>query len=93
MIRRVYLLRALILSQFYWSLEVPLFEDLRLAKCMHKFGRVVLLKDKVETSAKTFREYGLLRYLGSFLLCRFWYALGGSPFQIYNAYYPTKTKK
>ena len=91
MIRRVYLLRALILSQFYWSLEVPLFEDLRLAKCMHKFGRVVLLKEKVETSAQNYRKYGLMRYTGKFIVCRAWYALGGSPFQIYNAYYSTNT--
>jgi hypothetical protein len=90
---RAMFIRSNILIYCLSVLEVPLFEDLRLVKCMHKHGRVVLLKERVETGAKTLREYGLLRYLGSFLLCRFWYALGGSPFQIYNAYYSTKKKK
>ena len=90
---RAMFVRSHILRRCLSALEVPLFEDLQLAKCIQKHGRVVLLKEKVETGTKTLREYGLLRYLGSFLLCRFWYAVGGSPFQIYNAYYSTKMKK
>ena len=86
---RAMFIRSHILRRCLSVLEVPLFEDLRLAQCMKKHGRVVLLKDKVETSTKSIRELGFLRYIGSFLLCRFWYALGGSPFQIYNAYYST----
>ncbi|MFW9926489.1 MAG: glycosyltransferase [Candidatus Thorarchaeota archaeon] len=87
---RAMFIRSHILRRCLSVLEVPLFEDLRLAQCMHKHGRVVLLKDKVETSDKSLREYGLLRYIGSFLLCRLWYALGGSPFQIYDFYYSTR---
>ena len=86
---RAMFIRSHILRRCRSVLEVPLFEDLRLAQCMHNFGRVVLLKEKVETSAADFRKLGLLGYIGNFWLCRFWYALGGSPFQIYNAYYPT----
>lgn len=90
---RAMFIRSHILRRCLSVLEVPLFEDLRLARCMHKHGRVVLLRDKVETSDKSLKDYGLLRYIGGFLLCRLWYALGGSPFQIYNAYYaPTKSK-
>ncbi|TFG99991.1 glycosyltransferase [Candidatus Thorarchaeota archaeon] len=89
---RAMFIRSHILRHCQSVLEVPLFEDLRLARCMHNYGRVVLLKDKVETSAVSFRKYGLLRYFGSFLLCRVWYATGGSPFQIYNAYYSTSKK-
>ncbi|MHA1905189.1 MAG: glycosyltransferase [Candidatus Thorarchaeota archaeon] len=87
---RAMFIRSHILRRCLQVLEVPLFEDLRLTQCMHNYGRVVLLKEKVETSPASFRKIGLLRYIGNFWLCRFWYALGGSPFQIYDAYYPTK---
>jgi hypothetical protein len=91
---RALFIRSHILKHCLSALDVPLFEDLRLVKCMHNYGRVVLLKDKVETGAKSIREYGFFRYFGSFLLCRFWYALGGSPYQIYSAYYsPTKLER
>jgi hypothetical protein len=86
---RAMFIRSHILKRCLSVLEVPLFEDLRLAKCMRKYGRVVLLKEKVETSAENYRKYGVIRYIGKFLSCRIWYALGGSPFQIYNAYYST----
>jgi hypothetical protein len=90
---RAMFIRSSILRRCLSVLEVPLFEDLQLARCMHKHGQVVLLNDKVITDDKSLREHGILRYLGSFLLCRLWYALGGSPFQIYNAYYaPTKSE-
>ncbi|MBY8996745.1 MAG: hypothetical protein KGD60_03360, partial [Candidatus Thorarchaeota archaeon] len=83
-------IRSHILKRCLSVLEVPLFEDLRLAQCMRKYGRLVLLKEKVETSAENYRKHGLMGYIGKFLLCRIWYALGGSPFQIYNAYYSSK---
>ena len=86
---RAMFIRTQILKRCLSVLEVPLFEDLRLAQCMRKQGQVVLLKEKVETSAKEFQELGFLRYFGTFPLCRLWYALGGSPFRIYNAYYST----
>jgi hypothetical protein len=86
---RAMFIRSHILKRCLSVLEVPLFEDVRLAQCMRKYGRVVLLKEKVETSAANYRKYGVIRYIGKFLCCRIWYALGGSPFQIYNAYYST----
>ncbi|MHA2142095.1 MAG: glycosyltransferase [Candidatus Thorarchaeota archaeon] len=81
---RALFVRSHILKRCLSVLEVPLFEDLRLAQCMHRYGRVVLLKDKVENISKSFRDQV------SFILFRLWYALGGSPFRIYNAYYSTK---
>jgi len=90
---RAMFIRSKILKRCLSMLEVPIFEDLRLVQSMHKFGQVVLLKEKVETGAKTYRDLGFLRYFGNFLLCRVWYALGGSPFQIYNFYYPSKKMK
>ncbi len=88
---RAMFIRSNILRRCLSVFEVPLFEDLLLAQCMHKYGRVVLLKEKVETSAKGIRKHGLIRYIGKVLSCRIWYALGGSPFQIYNAYYSTNS--
>ena len=88
---RAMFIRSHILKRCLSVLEVPLFEDVQLAQCMRKYGRVVLLKEKVETSAQNYRKYGLMRYTGKFIVCRAWYALGGSPFQIYNAYYSTNT--
>jgi cellulose synthase/poly-beta-1,6-N-acetylglucosamine synthase-like glycosyltransferase len=81
---RAMFVRSHILKRCLSVFEVPLFEDLRFVQCMHRYGRVVLLKDKVENISKSFREQI------SFILYRLWYALGGSPFQIYNAYYSTK---
>ncbi|UCH05532.1 MAG: hypothetical protein JSW05_05035, partial [Candidatus Thorarchaeota archaeon] len=87
---RAMFVRSDILRRCLSVLEVPLFEDLRLAKCMRKHGQVVLLKERVETSAEGFRKHGLIGYSRKILVCRLWYAIGGSPFQIYNAYYSTK---
>ncbi|MHA2424664.1 MAG: hypothetical protein ACXAEF_07735, partial [Candidatus Thorarchaeota archaeon] len=87
---RAMFLRSDILKECIHEIEVPFFEDLRLAKCLHNYGRVVLLKDKVETHAPSLRNLGLLRYIGNFWLCRLWYGLGGSPHHIYNYYYPRK---
>lgn len=84
---RAMFIRSHILRRCQSALEVPLFEDLQLTRCMRKLGRVVLLKEKVETSAEGYRKYGLRGYIGKIWLCRFWYAMGGSPSQIYNAYY------
>ncbi|MHA2149732.1 MAG: hypothetical protein ACXAAN_13865 [Candidatus Thorarchaeota archaeon] len=84
---RAMFIRSHILKRCLTVLEVPLFEDVRLSRCMGKFGQIVLLKEKVVTSARNYRKYGLLRYTGKFLVSRAWYALGGSPFHIYNAYY------
>ncbi len=86
---RAMFIRSQILKQCLSALEVPIFEDLRLAKCMHKHGQVVLLNEEVETVAKDFRDLGFRRYFGTFLLCRIWYALGVSPNQIFKFYYPT----
>ncbi|MFW9803040.1 MAG: glycosyltransferase [Candidatus Thorarchaeota archaeon] len=82
-------IRTDVLKSCMEVLEVPLFEDLRLAKCMRKFGRVVLLEKRVETSAEEFRKRGVIPIIAEFMLCRVWYALGGSPLKIYNHYYST----
>jgi hypothetical protein len=70
-------------------LEVPIFEDLRLSRCMRKFGRLAILKKKVVTSAEAYRKHGLLQYILKIWLCRIWYEIGVSPFEIYDFYYST----
>lgn len=87
---RAMFIRSHILRRCLPVLEVPIFEDLELAHCMQKHGRVVLLDEKVETSAEGYRNHGVIGYIGKIWLCRVWYALGGSPFQIYNVYYSKK---
>ena len=89
---RAIFIRSDILRRCMHVLEVPLFEDVRLVKCMQNHGRVKLLKEKVITSTEAFRQQGFIRYLTKYLLCRSWYALGGSPFKIFNVYYSKKKK-
>jgi hypothetical protein len=84
---RAMFIRSQILERCLSALQVPILEDMRLAKCMRRYGRVVLLKEKVETSAEAYRKHGLIQYIAKVWLSRFWYALGGSPFRIYNYYY------
>ena len=83
---RAIFVRSHILKRCMSVLDVPLFEDLRLIQCMHRHGRVVLLKDSVETVSKSFHQQT------KFILFRLWYALGGTPFQLYNSYYFLKRK-
>ena len=89
---RAMFIRSQILKRCMSVLEVPLFEDLRLAKCMHRHGRVVVLKEEVETSAEGYRNYGIRGYIGKIWFSRLWYAMGGAPFQIYREYYSTKKR-
>ena len=86
---RAMFIRSQILERCLSALEVPILEDMRLAQCMGRHGRVVLLKEKVETSAEAYRKHGLIQYIVKVWLSRLWYALGGSPFDIYSYYYST----
>jgi hypothetical protein len=64
-----------------------MMEDVRLTMMMKKEGKVVLLKEKVITSAATFRKYGLLHNTMRILLVRLWYGVGRDPQKIYKYYY------
>jgi glycosyltransferase involved in cell wall biosynthesis len=79
--------RSHILRHCLSALEVPIFEDVRLAHCMRNHGRAILLNDKAVTSEEGYRKYGLLQYIGRVWRSRIWHALGVSPFKIYNYYY------
>jgi glycosyltransferase involved in cell wall biosynthesis len=69
------------------ALGVPLFEDVRLSKCLRRFGRLALLKDTVVTSAEHFWRNGKCRQTGRILVARTWYSFGGDIGRIYDYYY------
>ena len=59
--------------------EVPLFEDLRLARALRARGRVVTLPLAAETSARRLLVGGVLRTAGRFFWLKARYALGVDP--------------
>ena len=80
-------LRTPILMHCLSAMQVPLFEDVQLSKCMRRYGKVVKLPDKIIASTHDFLRHGFFYNIGRFLKCRLWYALGGAPDHIYPAYY------
>lgn len=76
-----------ILERCLSALDVPLYEDLRLARCMLRQGDLILANQKIETSAVKYQKYGVLEYLRKIWLSRIWYHLGVSTSQIYDMYY------
>ena len=84
---RALFVRASFVTQHLKEFEIPMMEDVRLTLLMQKVGKVVLLKQKVVTSARTFRAYGLLFNAVRVLLVRLWYGVGRDPQKIYDYYY------
>ncbi|MFX1534381.1 MAG: glycosyltransferase [Promethearchaeota archaeon] len=84
---RAIFIRSRYLREGLSLMYVPLMEDVRLSLWMRKKGRVVLLKEKVTTSASSFVSSGPLRHTISIVMCRIWYALGGDLQKIYRHYY------
>jgi hypothetical protein len=54
---------------------------------MKSYGKNVLLKEKVTTSAAGFLKYGMVGNIRRYVMCRLWYAVGATPHQLYYAYY------
>jgi glycosyltransferase involved in cell wall biosynthesis len=90
---RAIFVRSKTLRKCLSALNVPLFEDIRLSKCMRKHGIVSILNKYVTTSAASFQKYGLIQQTIRILVSRLWYALGGDPKQIYNYYYKIHLQK
>ena len=84
---RALFVRSTFVTQHLREIEIPMMEDVRLTLMMQKVGRVVLLKEKVITSAATFRAYGQLYNAYRILLVRLWYGVGRDPQKIYDYYY------
>ena len=79
--------RAAVLKQCLQSLDVPLFEDVRMSKALRRHGRLAFLDERVVTSAEHFRRNGQYRQTGRIIAARTWYAFGGDPGRIYDYYY------
>jgi glycosyltransferase involved in cell wall biosynthesis len=84
---RAIFIRSDILRQCLAAIDVPLFEDVRLSKCMRDRGEVAVLKENVVTGADNFRKNGMIGHHWRVVKCRLWYALGGDPRDIYEYYY------
>lgn len=79
--------RAGAMEKCLGALDVPLFEDVRLSKSLRGMGRLVLLKERVVTSADHFWRNGQYAQTARIIKARLWYAFGGDPQRIYDYYY------
>jgi len=84
---RAIFVRSGVLRRCLAAMDVPLLEDVRLSKCMRGLGTVIVLKERVITSAEGFMAYRRVRHAWKALKCRFLYALGASPQRMYEYYY------
>jgi glycosyltransferase involved in cell wall biosynthesis len=84
---RAIFVKTPVLRKCISALKVPLFEDIRLSKCMRKQGNIVILNEHIITSAASFQKNGHIIQTLRILVSRLWYALGGDPKTIYNYYY------
>jgi uncharacterized protein len=87
---RAIFIRAKLLRQYLPRIDVPFFEDVIISRCMRENGEVVILKEKVTTSADSFQRNGMFDHLLRIVGCRIWFALGGDPRHIYESYYAKK---
>jgi rSAM/selenodomain-associated transferase 2 len=72
--------------------DVPLMEEFELCKRLAPHGRIALASATVLTSARKFREEGMLRTYWRMARCTFRYWLGTSPKRLVEIYYPQKAK-
>ena len=89
---RAIFVKTPVLRKCISALNVPLFEDIRLSKCMRSQGNIVILSEQITTSAASFHKNGIIIQTLRILISRFWYALGGDPKTIYNYYYKITEK-
>jgi rSAM/selenodomain-associated transferase 2 len=79
--------RRMTLQQIGGVPAVPLFEDVRLCGALKHAGRFVILKERVGTSARLWRELGMVRGVLLHLAFRGLHAFGASP-ALLARYYP-----
>jgi len=72
--------------------DVPLMEEFELCKTIASHGRIALAPGPVLTSARKFREEGMLRTYWRMARCTFRYWLGTSPKRLVEIYCPQKGK-
>ena len=71
------------------SIKIPIMEDVEMSKIIRQNGKMVLLPDRVSTSASHFTVKGHFRHIAEVLFFRTSYALGVSAERIYKWYYRT----
>jgi rSAM/selenodomain-associated transferase 2 len=72
--------------------DVPLMEEFELCKKLCAHGRIALAPATVLTSARKFREEGMLRTYWRMVRCTLRYWLGAKPEKLEEIYYPQKAK-
>ena len=72
--------------------DVPLMEEFELCKTIASHGRIALAPGTVLTSARKFREEGMLRTYWRMARCTLRYWLGATPEKLEEIYYPKKAK-
>ena len=72
--------------------DVPLMEEFELCKTLTSHGRIALASATVLTSARKFREEGMLRTYWRMVCCTLRYWAGASPEKLEEIYYPQKGK-
>ncbi len=68
--------------------EIPLMEDIALARALKKCGPPLCLKQRVLTSSRRWEQHGILRTIFLMWRLRLAYALGADPAQLVKRYYP-----
>ncbi len=74
-------------------LEIPLMEDIAFSKKMKRGGRVVCLEDNVITSARKWKEEGIIKTILMMWFLRFLYFFKISPKFLSKIYYRKSSKR
>ena len=67
--------------------DLPLMEDVELSRRLKRRGRLACLREKVTTSARKWKQEGVLRTILMMWLVRFLYFCGVSPAYLHRLYY------
>jgi glycosyltransferase involved in cell wall biosynthesis len=84
---RAMFVRSDVLKECIGSMDVPIFEDVRLSRQMRGRGKVKISPKKVVTSWDAFRRNGMIGHLWLIVKCHYWYIVGWDPAKIYERYY------
>ncbi len=84
---RAMFIRSNVLRECINSMDVPIFEDVRLSQGMRRRGIIRISRKKVVTSWDAFRRNGALGHLWIIIKCHYWYLIGWDPERIYEKYY------
>jgi len=67
--------------------DIPLMEDVELAKRLKRLGKVACLHSKVTTSARKWEREGIFRIILLMWTLRFLYFIGVNPYRLHRWYY------